>query len=81
MMAYKKPPHQKPKRDSDIDVLNSAVSGFSNAEIYNNGYLSRGTIAKLRERRTGKKRTRYPSHMTMVGVAAACGMKWKLTKE
>jgi hypothetical protein len=72
---------QKPKRDHDIDALVRATSHLTDAEIYHNTYLSRGTISKLRERRAGKKRTRYPTHMTMTGIAAAAGLIYKLTKE
>jgi hypothetical protein len=71
----------KPKRDLDIDALVRATSHLTDAEIYHNTYLSRSTISKLRERRAGKKRTRYPTHMTMTGIAAAAGLIYKLTKE
>lgn len=70
----------KPKRDPDIEALVMATQHMSNAEVWHNTYLSRGTINKLREQRVGKKRTRYPTHMTMAGVAAAAGMRWTLTK-
>ena len=71
----------KPKRDTDIDQLVRATLHLSNADIYHNTYLSRSTINKLRERRVGKHRTRYPTHMTMTGIAAAAGLRYKLTKE
>lgn len=72
---------EKPKRDSDIDALIAWTSHLTNAEIYHNTYLSRSTINKLRERRPGKPRTRYPTHMTMQGVARAAGFIYKLTKD
>lgn len=75
--------HSKPVRDEAVDEIRKAVRslGLSNAEIYHNTYLSRGTISKLLEWRPGKKRTRYPSFMTLKGVAAASGMRYKLVKD
>jgi len=68
--------YKKPARDADIDVLISKTMPLSNAEIYHNTYLCRSTIANLR-----RCRTRYPTHMTMVGVAAAVGLEWRLVKK
>lgn len=73
----------KPLRDTEVDNIRQAVRalGLSNAEIYHNTYLSRGTIAKLLEWRPGKKRTKYPAFMTLKGVAAAGGMEYRLVKK
>jgi hypothetical protein len=67
---------KKPKRDNDIEKLVAQTDSYSNADIYNKTFLCRGTIARLR---SGK--TRYPNHMTMVGVAAAVGLEWRLVKK
>lgn len=70
----------KPKRDMDIDELRALVKDkqLSNAEVYHKTYLSRTTVSKLLETRPGYKRTRYPSHITMQGVARAAGASFKL---
>jgi hypothetical protein len=65
----------KPAVDPDIGVLLAATRTLENSQLYHNSYLSRGTINNLR-----KRKTKRPSHMTMVGIAAAAGLKWKLTK-
>jgi hypothetical protein len=70
---------KKPQRDPDIEKLVSQTDGWANADIYHNTFLSRGTIANLRG--TGRRKTRYPTHMTMVGVAAAVGLEWRLVKK
>ena len=67
---------KKPKRDPDVAKLVAQTDGYSNADIYHNTFLCRGTISKLR----GGK-TRRPSHMTMIGVAAAVGLEWRLVKK
>jgi len=67
---------KKPARDSDIEKLVSQTDGYANADIYHRTFLCRGTIANLR-----KGKTRYPTHMTMVGVAAAVGLEWRLVKK
>jgi hypothetical protein len=74
--------HSKPARDDAVDDIRKTVCnlGLSNAEIYHNTYLSRGTIQKLLEARVGKPRTRYPSHMTLKGVAAAAGFEYRLVR-
>lgn len=81
-MAKKSRSNLKPAKDSAVDEIRAAVRGLglSNAEIYHNTYLSRSTIAKLLEIRPGKKRTRYPTFMTLKGVAAAGGMEYRLQK-
>lgn len=73
----------KPARDNAVDEIRAAVRGLglSNAEIYHNTYLSRSTITKLLEARPGKKRTRYPTFMTLKGVAAAGGMEYRLVRK
>lgn len=73
----------KPAKDSAVDEIRAAIRGLglNNAEIYRNTYLSRGTITKLLEIRPGRKRTKYPTFMTLKGVAAAGGMKYKLIRE
>jgi hypothetical protein len=73
----------KPTRDNAVDEIREAVKalGLTPAEIYHSTYLSRGTISKLLESRSGKKRTRYPTFMTLKGVAAAGGMRYKLIRE
>jgi len=70
----------KPVRDVEVDNIRQTVRrvGLTNAEVYNNTYLSRGTISKLLEWRPGKRRTRYPTFMTLKGVAAAMGKEYKL---
>lgn len=72
----------KPLRDVGVDEIRAAIrnTGMSNADIYHNTYLSRGTISKLLEWRPGKSRTRYPTFMTMKGVAAAGNMEYRLVK-
>jgi hypothetical protein len=67
---------KKPKRDNDIERLVAQTDGYANADIYHKTFLCRGTIANLR-----KGKTRYPTHMTMVGVAAAVGLEWRLVKK
>ena len=73
----------KPKRDMDIDSLRAMVRerGLSSAQVYHKTYLSRSTVAKLLENRHGKKRTRYPSHITMQGVARAAGHSYRLVSD
>jgi len=72
----------KPLRDAEVDNIRKAIRSLdlTNAEIYHNTYLSRGTITKLLEARPGKKRTKYPTFMTLKGVAAAGGMEYRLVK-
>ena len=81
----KRPPSRKtkPLRDTEVDNIRATIRGLgmSNAEIYHNTYLSRGTIAKLLEWRPGKKRTKYPAFMTLKGVAAAGGLEYRLVKK
>lgn len=71
---------QRPKTDSDLDLLRAAARGHSNVDIYHKTYLSRGTITRLFESRAGKVRTRCPMHLTMRGAAEAIGLEWKLVK-
>lgn len=82
MSKADKPPKIKPARDSAVDEIRTVIQGLglTNAEIYHNTYLSRGTIAKLLETRPGRKRTIYPTFMTLKGVAAAGGMEYVLQK-
>lgn len=72
---YEKPPFAKPARDKDIDTLNDAMGTMTVGAIFNNTYLSRSAIRNIQ---TGK--TKKPQHMTMVGIAAARGLRWKLVK-
>lgn len=73
----------KPTRDDAVDEIRKAIRslGLDNATIYHQTYLSRGTISKLLEVRPGKKRTRYPTFMTLKGVAAAGEMEYRLVKK
>jgi len=67
---------EKPPRDPDVAKLIAQTDGYSNGDIYRNTYLCRSTINNLRRRKT-----RYPTHMTMVGIAAAVGLEWRLVKK
>jgi hypothetical protein len=72
-----------PERDRAVHELLQALKSMSAKEIaekasYGRGFgkVSMGTIYKLR-RVDG---TRYPRHMTMVAMARATGMEYKLLK-
>lgn len=69
----------KPEYDDDIDNLLYVIRNLSNAQIFHNSFLSRGTIAKLRHPDL-RKRTRKPQHMTMRGTAAAAGFEYRLVR-
>jgi hypothetical protein len=70
-----KPPYKKPDRDSDLDVINDLIAGSTVSAVFYNTYLSRSAIRNIM---VGK--TRKPQHMTMTGLAASQGFKWKLVK-
>ena len=67
---------EKPKRDTEVDRLAKAVNFLTPAQIYHKTWLSRGTIHRLTRRQT-----RYPSHMTLKGIAAAAGLEYRLVKK
>jgi hypothetical protein len=64
---------EKPAVDPDISKLVRAIRTSSTADLYHNSYLSRGTIDRLR-----KQKTKRPQHLTMVGVANAAGLEYRL---
>jgi len=71
-----KPPFKKPLRDPDIDMVMDLVAGYSVSDIFHNTYLSRSAIRNLI-----KNKTKKPQHMTLTGMAASRGFKWKLVKD
>jgi hypothetical protein len=70
------PPYKKPLVDPDLAVLTQQMGEVTVSEVYKQSFLSRSTIANWK-----KGKTRRPSHMTMIGIAASKGLVWRLVKD
>lgn len=64
---------EKPLLDPDVHRLVRAVRSHAVSDLYHNSYLSRGTIVRLM-----KNQTKRPQHLTMVGIANAAGLEYRL---
>lgn len=68
---------KKPLRDNAMDEIMDQVNeqGLSITEVSNRALISATTLYKWR-----KGQTRYPQHMSLVCVARAFGMGYKLVR-
>ena len=71
---HKRP--RKPDSDKVVFELLRLMRGRTNARIARQTYVAPSTISKLRTRRT-----RYPTHITVVGILKALGLRYAVVDD
>lgn len=74
----------RPERDRAVFELLRAIKGLSAREVAEKASYGKGcgtvTKATIYNWRKAKNGTRYPRHLTMVAVARAVGLEYKLLR-